>query len=89
MEHPRRFEPDDPLLARLRAICPGLPGATEKISHGHPVFVTTKQFAVFGGSVKGDHSSDRHARAAVPRGEGAREPHAVATENRSPAWVSR
>lgn len=65
MEHPRRFDPDDPLLGRLRAICLDLPGAAEKISHGHPAFYTTKQFAIFGGLVKGDHASDLHARAVL------------------------
>lgn len=65
MEHPRRFDPDDPLLARLRSICLDLPGASEKISHGHPAFSTKKQFAIFGGLVKGDHSSDLHARAVL------------------------
>ena len=51
------FDTDDPLLARLRAICLDLPDAAEKISHGRPNWYTTKVFAVFGGSVKGDHSS--------------------------------
>lgn len=65
MEHPRRFDPDDPLLARLREVCLRLPGAAEKISHGHPVFHTKKLFAIFGGLVKGDHSSDLHARSVL------------------------
>ena len=59
MTHPRRFEPDDPYLTRLRAICLALPEAAEKDSHGHPNFYTKKVFAVFGGVVKGDHYSDR------------------------------
>jgi len=59
MTHPRRFEPDDPYLARLRSICLALPEAAEKDSHGHPNFYTKKVFAVFGGVVKGDHYSDR------------------------------
>lgn len=48
---------DDPHLARIRAICLSLPGADEKVSHGSPTFFTRKVFAVFGGSLKGDHYS--------------------------------
>lgn len=59
MSHPARFTADDPFLARLRTICLDLPGAAEKISHGHSNFFTTKVFATFGGVVKGDHSSHR------------------------------
>lgn len=59
MSNPRRFEDDDPYLARLRRICLALPEAAEKESHGHPNFYTRKVFAVFGGVVKGDHDSDR------------------------------
>lgn len=65
MDHPPRFDPADPLLARLREVCLALPGADEKVSHGHPVFFTKKVFAIFGGLVKGDHSSDRHARSVL------------------------
>ncbi len=61
MSHPPRFDPDDPVLARLRSIALDLPGAQEKVSHGHPVFYTKKIFAVFGAVVKGDHYDDRHA----------------------------
>ncbi|MGL4745487.1 MAG: MmcQ/YjbR family DNA-binding protein [Dermatophilaceae bacterium] len=57
MAHPLRFRDDDPLLARVRDIALGLPGAAEKISHGRPSFFTTRVFAIFGGVVKGDHSS--------------------------------
>ncbi len=59
MSHPRRYADDDPYLTRLRRICLALPEASEKESHGHPNFYTKKVFAVFGGVVKGDHSSDR------------------------------
>ena len=57
------FDADDPLLARLREVCLALPDADEKISHGRPTWYTTKVFAVFGGSVKGDHSDPLLARA--------------------------
>lgn len=33
MSHPRRFEDDDPYLARLRRICLALPEAAEKGPH--------------------------------------------------------
>ena len=61
MAHPPRFH-DDPLLARVRTICLALPGAAEKISHGHPNFFTVKVFAVYGGVVKGDHAADTYSR---------------------------
>jgi len=59
MSHPRRYEQSDPYLTRLREICLALPEAAEKESHGHSNFFTVKVFAVFGGVVKGDHSSTR------------------------------
>jgi hypothetical protein len=58
MAHPPRFRDDDPLLARVREIALALPGAAEKVSHGRPNFFTKRVFAIFGGVVKGDHSSD-------------------------------
>lgn len=60
MAHPLRFDEDDPFLARVRELALALPGAAEKISHGHPNFFTTKVFAVYGGIVKGDHASDAY-----------------------------
>ena len=45
----------DPYLERLREICLALPAAQEKLSHGRPNFYTKKVFAIFGGSLKGDH----------------------------------
>lgn len=65
MSHPRRYRDDDPLLARVREICLGLPGAAEKESHGRPNFYTQKVFASYGGTVKGDHGSDRYARSVL------------------------
>ena len=65
MSHPRRFEPDDPFLARLRQLCLALPEAAEKDAHGHPSFYTKKVFATFGGVVKGDHYSDRWAQSVL------------------------
>jgi hypothetical protein len=55
MAHPARFDPNDPLLRRVREICLALPGADEKVSHGRPNFFTRKVFAVYGATVKGDH----------------------------------
>jgi hypothetical protein len=63
--HPRRFAEHDPFLAELRKICLGLPGAQEKISHGHPNFFTGKVFAIFGGLVKGDHAAADFARSVL------------------------
>lgn len=44
MAHELMFDPDDPVLARVREICLGMPGAREKISVGHPNFFTRKVF---------------------------------------------
>lgn len=60
MPHPTMFDDDNPYLAQVRVVCLALPEAAEKVSHGRPVFYTDKMFAVFGGSVKGDHSSGRY-----------------------------
>ena len=65
MAHPARFDPDDPLLERLREICMALPSVEEKVSHGRPVFFTKKIFAIFGGLVKGDHASNELGRSVL------------------------
>ena len=52
MAHPRMFDPDDPILARVRELALGFPGAAEKVSHGRPAFYTKKVFAYYGGSVR-------------------------------------
>lgn len=46
------FSETDPLLKRVRRIALGFPGASEKISHGRPVFCVPKMFAVYGGSTR-------------------------------------
>lgn len=56
------FDDADPELARLREICLALPEAQEKVSHGRPSFFTTKVFASYGGTVKGDHDRESHRR---------------------------
>ncbi|MCR2800311.1 MmcQ/YjbR family DNA-binding protein [Microbacterium sp. zg-Y818] len=58
MEHPLMFDPDDPLLERLRAVCLAYPAAQERISHGRPNFFTVRTFCYFGGGERrgaGDH----------------------------------
>ncbi len=65
MSHPLQFDPDDPILARLRQISLALPGASEKVSHGRPAFFTKKIFAMFGAVTKGDHHSGRYDQALV------------------------
>jgi len=60
MAHPKRFDDDDPLLAKLREICLALPGADVKVSHGRPAFFTKKIFVVYGAVVKGEHDSGRY-----------------------------
>lgn len=65
MAHPLMFDEADPHLHRLRAIALELPGAGEKISHGHPAFFTRKVFAYFGGSIKVDGEWVPHERSLV------------------------
>jgi hypothetical protein len=62
MAHPVMFDDADPLLARLREICLALPEGQEKVSHGRPSFFTTRVFASYGGTVKGDHDPEPHRR---------------------------
>ena len=54
MAHQHHFDPDDPVLARLRDVASAFPGADEKVSHGRPAFFTKKIFAIFGAVTKGD-----------------------------------
>ena len=54
MAHPLMFSPDDPLLARVRAIALTFPEAAEKVSHGRPAFFTQKVFCYYGGSQRID-----------------------------------
>ncbi|MCB0990172.1 MAG: MmcQ/YjbR family DNA-binding protein [Acidimicrobiales bacterium] len=65
MSHPLMFSDDDPILARLRQLCLAMPGAQEKISHGHPAFFTKKIFAFFGGSMKVDGQWVQHEQAVL------------------------
>lgn len=65
MAHPLMFDRDDPLLARVRAIALDLPGADEKVSHGHPAFFTTKVFGYYGGSIKVDGEYVQHTQSLV------------------------
>ncbi|WP_374999846.1 MmcQ/YjbR family DNA-binding protein [Aeromicrobium sp. CTD01-1L150] len=52
MAHPKMFDDDDPVLARVRRIALSFPDAADKVSHGQPAFFTTKVFAYYGGSQK-------------------------------------
>lgn len=51
------YDDRDPLLRRLRNIALDFPEAQEKTAHGRPTFFTTKVFASYGGSIKGDRQS--------------------------------
>jgi predicted DNA-binding protein (MmcQ/YjbR family) len=52
MEHPRLFEPHDPLIARVRGLCLRLPEATEVEAWGRPTFRAGKKiFAIAGSSM--------------------------------------
>ncbi|MFF1877012.1 MmcQ/YjbR family DNA-binding protein [Leifsonia sp. NPDC058230] len=52
MEHPLLFEPGDPLVDRVRALCLRLPESIEALSHGRPTFFAGKRvFALVGSSM--------------------------------------
>lgn len=53
MEHPLRFDPDDPVLERVRRIALALPGAEETVTFGRPWFRAGRVFAIYGGGTKG------------------------------------
>ena len=59
------YDPNDPLLARVRQIALALPGSDEKESHGRPAFYTRKVFAYYGGSVRVDGVWEQHDQAVV------------------------
>ena len=61
MEHPRMFDDDDPVLARVRRVALAFPEAAEKVSHGRPAFFTRKVFAYYGGSQKVQGEWVQHA----------------------------
>lgn len=63
MGHPLMFDPDDPDLARVRALALALPGAAEKVGHGRPTFYTTKVFCYYGGAPKPELGIRRHDQA--------------------------
>lgn len=59
------YDPDDPLLARIREIALSLPGAAEKESHGRAAFFTKKVFVYYGGSRRVDGDWVAHDRSIV------------------------
>lgn len=59
------YDPDDPLLARVREIALVFPGSEEKESHGRPAFYTRKVFAYYGGSNKVDGEWVEHSQSIV------------------------
>ena len=63
MAHPVMFDEDDPLLARVRELCLGLPEAQERVSHGRPTFRVAKQFAVYGGGRRTPDGHEQHPHA--------------------------
>lgn len=65
MAHPRRFDPDDPFLSRVRSLALALPGADEKVSHGRPAFFTKKVFAYYGAAIRTDDEWVEHGQAVV------------------------
>lgn len=58
MVHPRMYDDADPILARVRACCAGLPEVVEFESHGRPNFRagTRRVFAVYGAGPDHPHA---------------------------------
>jgi len=67
MSHPRMFDDDDPILARVRTLALGFPEADEKVSHGRPAFFTERVFCYYGGSQRIDGEWTGHDRAIMIR----------------------
>lgn len=63
--HPKMFDDDDPVLARVREVAGTFPGVDEKVSHGRPAFFTKKVFAYYGGSLKVDGQWVQHPQSIV------------------------
>ncbi len=86
--HPKMFDDDDPVLARVRDLALGLPGADMKVSHGRPAFFTKKVFAYYGGSLRQDGEWVQHPHSIIvqPDPEDRR---AIETDERSyvPAYL--
>lgn len=74
MAHAHMFDPDDPVLARVRNLALALPDAREKVSHGRPAFFTRKVFAYYGGSRKVHDTWIQHPRALVVLPDAAERP---------------
>lgn len=56
MAHPRMYDEDDPLLAKLRPICLAFPESREVEAWGRPTFRAGKIFAVYAGDDRHDHA---------------------------------
>lgn len=57
-------------LRRVRSICSGLPGTTEKLSHGEPAFFVKKGlYCMFAGN----HHGDGHIAVWIPKAPGEQE----------------
>lgn len=58
MAHPRMYDENDPLLARVRIVCAVLPEAVEFESHGRPNFRagSRRVFAVYGSGPDHPHA---------------------------------
>lgn len=72
--HPRMFDDDDPVLARVRELALALPEADVKVSHGRPAFFTKRVFAYYGGTERTDDDRGRHDQAIIIRADPDDEP---------------
>ncbi|HKJ56589.1 MAG TPA: MmcQ/YjbR family DNA-binding protein [Nitriliruptoraceae bacterium] len=84
MAHEQKFDPDDPVLARVRDLALAMPSAREKVSHGRPAFFTRKVFAYYGGSRKVDGTWIQHPQSIMVQPD-ARERAALLDDER--VWI--
>ncbi|WP_182113103.1 MULTISPECIES: MmcQ/YjbR family DNA-binding protein [unclassified Actinotalea] len=61
MAHPRMYDDDDPLLARLRDLCAALPESVEKESWGRPTFRVARMYATYGVGAAAGQPEQPHA----------------------------
>jgi hypothetical protein len=70
MTRPVKAKPSARQLARARKVCLGMPGATEKLSHGEPTFfIKNGVFAMF----SNNHHHDGHVALWLPAVPGLQE----------------
>jgi hypothetical protein len=65
-----RTEEGEEHIRRVRRICTGLPGTTEKLSHGEPTFFVNKRVYA---TCSNNHHNDGHIAVHIPAAAGVQE----------------